>query len=762
VKQICITILFFSSLLLLQGARPVPFTGKVAIDGINYHGQAMFSFLIISGNGNVLWKHNENASQNPISVNVQNGRYSVLLGGQGMTPLPSLLFLNNEDLRIKVHFDNGDGKGMRHLTPDIAISSQPHALAAEWAKFAQIANGVTPNSITLNMLAPEVRATLTNQHVTDGLVGWWPFDGNASDMSGNGNHGTVSGATLAPDKEGNQNSAFYFDGVNDYIDLGKLGDFSSKVGTSTISFWIKANNQFDNKIKSVMGLVDSVGGHYPVLKVELHRKMPFIGLNASQGNTLFYIRDKGNKVYGAYTDEIIYNDSWYNVTWVIQDISKSQSSLYINGKLISWKHASSGGALPNPNDFSQSWSQNFILGASNYKGSIEDFSNVYLDDVRIYDRPLSHDEVLHVMHSNSCGDLDCQCHLKISDRTLDGSKLKEKSITKVELSDTIKDYLKPKITSQPQNLNALQGTSASLWITAEGRFLLHQWYHNGIELGGETNSTLILNNLSDSAEGNYTVKISNDFGQVLSNPIVVDVNNSWISNGLVAWWPFDGNASDMSGNGNHGTVTGATLVPDRNGNAQKAFFFDGNDDFINVGTLGNFSSKINSSTISFWIRTVNSGSQFKSLMGLVDDVGVSYPVFKIELNRKANPTLAASSGDTLFFIRDKVGKVYAAYTNENIYNDSWHHLTWVINDISQSQSSLYIDGEIIDWTAAHSGGVSPNPDDFSQSWNQPFVMGASNYKGSIEDFSNIYLDDIRIYERALSNTEVKALKDFNN
>ena len=39
------------------------------------------------------------------------------------------------------------------------------------------------------------------------------------------------------------------------------------------------------------------------------------------------------------------------------------------------------------------------------------------------------------------------------------------------------------------------------------------------------------------------------------------------NHGLVAWYPFDGNASDMSGNGNHGTVNGATLGTDRHGQA---------------------------------------------------------------------------------------------------------------------------------------------------------------------------------------------------
>ena len=49
------------------------------------------------------------------------------------------------------------------------------------------------------------------------------------------------------------------------------------------------------------------------------------------------------------------------------------------------------------------------------------------------------------------------------------------------------------------------------------------------------------------------------------------------ANGLVGWWPFNGNANDESGNGNNGTVSGATLTADRNGVANQAYSFDGND-----------------------------------------------------------------------------------------------------------------------------------------------------------------------------------------
>jgi hypothetical protein len=51
--------------------------------------------------------------------------------------------------------------------------------------------------------------------VSNGLVAHYPFNGNANDESGNGNHGTVHGAKLTQDRFGNPNSAYYFDGIDD-------------------------------------------------------------------------------------------------------------------------------------------------------------------------------------------------------------------------------------------------------------------------------------------------------------------------------------------------------------------------------------------------------------------------------------------------------------------------------------------------------------------------------------------------------------------
>lgn len=72
------------------------------------------------------------------------------------------------------------------------------------------------------------------------------------------------------------------------------------------------------------------------------------------------------------------------------------------------------------------------------------------------------------------------------------------------------------------------------------------------------------------------------------------------TNGLVAWYPFNGNANDESGNGNNGTVNGASLTSDRSGLALKAYYFDGINDFISTDR-----KILSSFSISFWFQLEN-------------------------------------------------------------------------------------------------------------------------------------------------------------
>ena len=74
----------------------------------------------------------------------------------------------------------------------------------------------------------------------------------------------------------------------------------------------------------------------------------------------------------------------------------------------------------------------------------------------------------------------------------------------------------------------------------------------------------------------------------LTAATMAQVPNYVPTNGLVGWWPFNGNANDESGNANNGTVNGATLATDRFGAVDKAYDFDGVDDIIIVTNENNF------------------------------------------------------------------------------------------------------------------------------------------------------------------------------
>jgi hypothetical protein len=87
--------------------------------------------------------------------------------------------------------------------------------------------------------------------LTQGLVAYYPFNGNANDETGNSHNGTVNDATLTTDKNGNTNSAYSFDGVNDYINISNI-DLANK--SFSISFWLKRNN-YGNRIAIGQGIV---------------------------------------------------------------------------------------------------------------------------------------------------------------------------------------------------------------------------------------------------------------------------------------------------------------------------------------------------------------------------------------------------------------------------------------------------------------------------------------------------------------------------
>ncbi len=94
---------------------------------------------------------------------------------------------------------------------------------------------------------------------------------------------------------------------------------------------------------------------------------------------------------------------------------------------------------------------------------------------------------------------------------------------------------------------------------------------------------------------------------------------AFVKEGLVAYYPFNGNAKDESGNGHDGAVKGATLSEDRHGEGGKAYAFEGRS-FISVG-LNESLHLVSDTTFSFWIKSQSSELWQRIIQSLMEALG---------------------------------------------------------------------------------------------------------------------------------------------
>ena len=86
---------------LLQASVPVPYAGKVSIEERTFTDSSSSCLRSTPASNDMVW----DSGSDPIEVPVSNGRYLVLLGGQGMRPLPTSLFHENDELYVGVYAD---------------------------------------------------------------------------------------------------------------------------------------------------------------------------------------------------------------------------------------------------------------------------------------------------------------------------------------------------------------------------------------------------------------------------------------------------------------------------------------------------------------------------------------------------------------------------------------------------------------------------------------------------------------------------------
>ena len=216
--------------------------------------------------------------------------------------------------------------------------------------------------------------------LTNGLVGYWPFCGNANDDSGNGLNGVVNGATLTTDRFGNSNSAYSFDGVNDFISTSYSGILATN--SRSISFWYNSiSNNIEETVFTDYGGNKCGDGFACTL---------FPSNKPGVDNTCSYI--KSNSMTS------VNNWNYYTVTYNSSDRPYIYNcKLYINGILQS---SSQSSTLYNINTLN---GVNMVFGASRLFGpnSVQ-FFNGKLDDIGIWNRALSQQEITQLYNQNQC------------------------------------------------------------------------------------------------------------------------------------------------------------------------------------------------------------------------------------------------------------------------------------------------------------------------------------------------------------------------
>jgi hypothetical protein len=205
--------------------------------------------------------------------------------------------------------------------------------------------------------------------------------------------------------------------------------------------------------------------------------------------------------------------------------------------------------------------------------------------------------------------------------------------------------------------------------------------------------------------------------------------------GLVAEYLFSGSADDTSGNGNDGTVNGAALTTDRFGNTDKAYSFDGTGDYIDCGNDSSLDIT-EFITMSCWFL-VDSTEKYDDTPTIISKhEAAGYGIYVASNNPVCQVNLHVDGGWRV------------VESNNTVNEEEWIHAVGVFDG---STIKLYINNVLQDDAYNISSTIS------SSSVN--LVIGA-NPTGSGIDSNKAFhgkIDDVRIYNRALTTSEIDAL-----
>ena len=229
-------------------------------------------------------------------------------------------------------------------------------------------------------LALNVIGQVPNYVPTNGLVGWWGFNGNANDESGNGNNGTVNGATLTTDRFGSPNSTYDFDGVNDLITSTTMTTIQGQNQMTWSCWFVCRSNPIDGQPNRIISK-DNLPG------VNANRMALIINNYSGANNTIHFVFHDATNTSNVHTNYPLVYDSIYHVVVAVNTNESSDSSklkLFVNGKLTDYNVNGTVPPLTPSNPYNIRFGGS--LSTNNYWDGI-------IDDIGIWNRALTECEI---------------------------------------------------------------------------------------------------------------------------------------------------------------------------------------------------------------------------------------------------------------------------------------------------------------------------------------------------------------------------------